>query len=508
MYTGIIHDHTTYSDGDDTAEAMTLAAVEAQLDFMVMADHSWENPAVTGIHGALACREVATRYGLDILIGIGAELSNGPHVVGFPLTENIWSGDMQEKVDGIQNQGGLAILAHPLLGQGYIEPWENYDTYGYDAFEVVNTDWSHGEGDAAYYRPFIAASDGHSASFVGTTSNVIFVDNPSGPNGTLTIQDIADAVLDRRLVAICSSIGFILGEEVWVNRYLEMRENAETVITDAEEAIDTAVTGGAQAIISSAYLDEAKSALENMNTRRVFEHTTTAQEFLELEIIFDASDLDGATPESSVGIGITLQNELSHEVRFNITPFFYTAMSFDAPSIEIEAAAETTEVYSFMGTVEDLGYTRIYLNIVDMTLSNTNRPIVISLGGIIANVSTEVVQSEGGYNAIIDLLRDDLDSRFISSVEIEYGTGDGSTTSTMENLGAKYSITIGPYVVGTNVTYSIIVKDRLGNTFTIAERILEISTTGAAINTTTIIIIGGVVIGIIALVLVVVKFKK
>ncbi|MHA1909096.1 MAG: hypothetical protein ACW98Y_17500, partial [Candidatus Thorarchaeota archaeon] len=29
MYTGIIHDHTTYSDGDDTAEAMTLAAVEA-----------------------------------------------------------------------------------------------------------------------------------------------------------------------------------------------------------------------------------------------------------------------------------------------------------------------------------------------------------------------------------------------------------------------------------------------------------------------------------------------
>jgi hypothetical protein len=508
MFTGIIHDHTTYSDGDNTAEDMTLAAVEAQLDFMVMADHSWENPGQTGIYGALACRDVATRYGLDILIGIGAELSNGQHVVGFPLTENVWSGDMQEKVDGIQNQGGIAILAHPLLGQGYQEPWENYDTYGYDAFEVVNTDWAHGEGDAAYFRPFVAASDGHSSSFVGTTSNVIFVENPSGPNGTLAIEDVADAVLNRRLVAICKSMGFILGEEVWVNRYLEMREEAELEIEAAEEEITTAISGGADAILSSIYLDEAQTALDFMNTRRAIQHATSALELVDLDIIIDASDLDGATPESSADIIFTLENDLDHDVIFNITPFLYTALSFDTQSIVIDATAETTEEHTLSCTTAVLGYTRIYLNIEDLTPATSNRPVVVALGGIIENVSSEVVQEEGGLHLVIDLLKNDLDSRYLTSVEIEYGTGSSTTSSEMTNLGNRYSITIGPFETATNVTYSILVYDNLGNSYTISERTVEISSPAVGLDGVNLILVGGVAIGIVALVIVVMKIRK
>ena len=418
------------------------------------------------------------------------------------------SGDMQEKVDGIHNQGGIAILAHPLLGQGYIEPWENYDTYGYDAFEVVNTNWAHGDGEAAFYRPFVAASDGHMTSFVGNTVNVIFVENPSGPDGTLAIEDVVDAVLNRRLVALCKPLGFVLGEEVWVNRYLEMRDNAETAVEDAEDAVDLAKSGGAQAILSSAYLDAAQAALENMNPTRAIRHATTSQSFLDLDIIIDDSELDGATPNDNVAIGLDLQNGLGYDISMNITPFSYTAISFDSPSMLVEASAGTTGEYDLTGTVESLGYTRIYLNIDDITPSSTNRHLVIPLGGIIANVSAEVIQVDGGYGVSINLFKNNLDSFYLTTAAIEYGTGDGTTTSAMTNEGNRYSITVGPYTVGTNVTYSIVVNDNLGNTFILSERTFTIESAGLVLDSMTMLVVGGIAIGIIALVIVVVKLKR
>ncbi|MFW9848505.1 MAG: PHP domain-containing protein [Candidatus Thorarchaeota archaeon] len=508
MFTGIIHEHTDYSDGQSSAAEMTLAAMNKQADFMVMTDHSWENPGLTGIHGALACRSLVNRYGLDILIGVGAELSNGQHILGFPLTENIWSGDMQEKVDSVHDQGGIATLCHPLLGQGYIEPWTNYDTYGYDAFEVLNDRFSWGEGESAYFKSFFAASDTHFAGYVGRDFNVIFVKNPSGPNGTLSVMDIADAIVDRRLVAINQVFDITLGDEVWVNRYLEMRDAAEAEITDAGEAVDQAINDGAQVLVSNTFLNAANDALDWKNPSRAIELATSAVDLLALDLDIDTSDLDGAGPDTSVDIGINVQNGMTSDIQLNVTPFFYTSITFDSPSITIDVSSGSSGSYSLSGTTDSNGYTRILLNFEILTPSAIERNFVIPIGGIIANVSEEVSAVNGGYNATIQLLRDPIDSAYITSVSIEYDTGGGPTSATMEDLGGGYSITIGPYAAGTNVTYTISINDYLGNEYTIGERIFEINSTGGIVDVPTLIIVGGVAVGIIALVLVVVKFRR
>jgi len=508
MFTGIIHDHTTYSDGRSTAEEMIWAAMKRQVDFMVMTDHSWENPGLTGIYGALACRSLVTQYGLDILIGVGAELSNGPHVLGFPLTENIWSGDMQEKVDSVHAQGGIATLCHPLLGQGYIEPWTNYDTYGYDAFEVLNDMFSWGEGESSYFRPFYAASDTHDAGHVGRDFNVIFVKNPSGPNGTLSVMDIADAVVDRRLVAVNQVFNITLGDAVWVNRYLEMRDVAEAEIADAGELVDQAINDGAQVLVSNTFLNAANDALDWKNPSRAIELAKTAVDLLDLDLDIDTSDLDSAGPDTNVEIGFNVQNGLDSDIQLNVTPFFYTSISFDSPSIMIDESSESSGIYSLSGTTDSDGYTRILLNFEFLTPSAIERNFVIPIGGIIANVSEEVTAVTGGYNATIQLLRDPIDSVYITSVSIEYDTGGGTTSATMEDLGVGYSITIGPYAAGTNVTYTITINDYLGNEYTIGERIFEISSSGGIVDVATLVIVGGVMVGIIALVIVVVKFRR
>ncbi|MCK5240092.1 MAG: hypothetical protein KAR33_11115, partial [Candidatus Thorarchaeota archaeon] len=219
-------------------------------------------------------------------------------------------------------------------------------------------------------------------------------------------------------------------------------------------------------------------------------------------------ELDGATPNDNVAIGLDLQNGLGYDISMNITPFSYTAISFDSPSMLVEASAGTTGEYDLTGTVESLGYTRIYLNIDDITPSSTNRHLVIPLGGIIANVSAEVIQVDGGYGVSINLFKNNLDSFYLTTAAIEYGTGDGTTTSAMTNEGNRYSITVGPYTVGTNVTYSIVVNDNLGNTFILSERTFTIESAGLVLDSMTMLVVGGIAIGIIALVIVVVKLKR
>ncbi|MGY5877225.1 MAG: hypothetical protein RTU30_15845, partial [Candidatus Thorarchaeota archaeon] len=260
-YVGIYHDHTDHSDGRDSPTEMLEKALSLGIDWYINTDHSYDRVISTGgISGAKAMKALVEPNSLPIHVVTGAELSKGAHTVGFPLTEDVITGDQQTMVDGTHAQGGIAVFCHPTIGTSYAAVWEAYDDYGYDAFEVDNGGWMEGMGEAGFFRNFLGASDGHSADFLGTTMSVTFVQDPSGPNGALSDQDIVDAVLNKRIVVVDKGLGMVYGQEVWVDKWMAMWTEAESAVETAEtvlEGDDNAST------LSGLYLDMAQASLDS-----------------------------------------------------------------------------------------------------------------------------------------------------------------------------------------------------------------------------------------------------
>ena len=103
------HIHTLASDGISDVEAILEAAIVRGLDAIGITDHE-------RIDAAVAARAIAEGRGLPIEVVVGEEVStrNG-HLVGLWLTKRIrpWH-SMKRSIAMIHEQGGLAIIAHPL----------------------------------------------------------------------------------------------------------------------------------------------------------------------------------------------------------------------------------------------------------------------------------------------------------------------------------------------------------------------------------------------------------
>ncbi|MHA1480154.1 MAG: hypothetical protein ACTSQZ_01855, partial [Candidatus Thorarchaeota archaeon] len=467
MFSGVYHDHTTASDGQDSPTAMANRALEIALDWFIIADHSYNSAGSNGIYGALAARAHQQRYNLATRIFIGAELSSIPHTVGFPLTENIYTTNTQVAVDEIHDQGGFAVFCHPTIGPTYAPVWENFDGYGYDAFEVVNKMFFHGTGETAFDRPFIGASDGHSARILGITRNTIFVQNPTGPDGTVSVDDIVDAIENRRIVVTSQYMGLIFGDDIWVDRYLEVWEEAETAIEDADTQLTSLESSGDNVTLARLYLAEAENALDWWNPGRALQLVTDAvsEVILGIDIVPVTANLGTPTPGSDVTLSLRLTNTHDYAVELNVTPFIKTAVSFNEDSQILSAGPHSSTVIDFVGSADSKGYTHVKLNMRDLNTPYVPMPITLSLGGMIGNISTAIEEVDTGYNVTIKLEQNRGDSSQIESVSIEYNDGSGLETAPLMMTIDGASIELGPYPIGHNVTYTITMLDIYGNTF-------------------------------------------
>jgi predicted metal-dependent phosphoesterase TrpH len=103
------HIHTLASDGVSDVEAILEAALTRDLDAIAITDHE-------RIDAALAARDIATGRGMPIEVVVGEEVTtrNG-HLVGLWLKRRIrpWH-SMKRTIAIIHEQGGMAIVAHPL----------------------------------------------------------------------------------------------------------------------------------------------------------------------------------------------------------------------------------------------------------------------------------------------------------------------------------------------------------------------------------------------------------
>jgi hypothetical protein len=105
------HCHTIASDGEVTAAQLVDAAVQAHIDLIAVTDHDTMD----------AVKETQKRgESVGITVVAGQEVTTrGPaqtHILGWFLEQPIRRGmSLEDTVDAIHDQGGLAIVPHPFM---------------------------------------------------------------------------------------------------------------------------------------------------------------------------------------------------------------------------------------------------------------------------------------------------------------------------------------------------------------------------------------------------------
>jgi predicted metal-dependent phosphoesterase TrpH len=104
------HIHSLASDGVSSVAEILAAAERAGLDVIAIADHE-------RIDAGVAARAMAAARGLHVQVVVGEEITTrGGHLLALFIERRIppW-GSLRQSVAAVHAQGGLAIVAHPLV---------------------------------------------------------------------------------------------------------------------------------------------------------------------------------------------------------------------------------------------------------------------------------------------------------------------------------------------------------------------------------------------------------
>jgi carbohydrate binding protein with CBM11 domain len=127
---GVIHVHTTMSDGSGPPSEVIAAAQAAGLGFVVITDHNTlDAKPVEGYHSG-------------VLVLVGSELSTtAGHLLalGIPDPQLRFSGDARDVLDDIHYLGGAAFAAHPWHPRDDFR-WTGWQLPGPWGIEIANLD--------------------------------------------------------------------------------------------------------------------------------------------------------------------------------------------------------------------------------------------------------------------------------------------------------------------------------------------------------------------------------
>ena len=120
--TGVLHVHSRYSDGSGSVEEIIAAARSAGLDYLVLSDHdalAAQREGWAGLHDGIA-----------LLVAVEITPRRRPHLLAMNVRSCLGCAarDSRSTLDGIAEQGGYAVIAHPMgkrrrvLGINHV-PW-------------------------------------------------------------------------------------------------------------------------------------------------------------------------------------------------------------------------------------------------------------------------------------------------------------------------------------------------------------------------------------------------
>ncbi len=144
-YKGVLHVHSTYSDGQKSIPEIAAIANQLQLNFLLLSDHNTLQPKMDGLEGW---------YG-SVLLGIGSELNDADdknHYLAFNIHKEIPFGlDAETYVRRVKEEGGFGIIAHPDENRSHIKayppyPWTIWNSQDFDGIEIWNhmSEWMEG----------------------------------------------------------------------------------------------------------------------------------------------------------------------------------------------------------------------------------------------------------------------------------------------------------------------------------------------------------------------------
>jgi len=127
---GVVHVHTSLSDGGGTAAETIAAGKAAGLGFLALTDHNnLDAKPLEGYHDGL-------------LVVVGTEISTtAGHIVGLDIPDPIYrfSGDATDALADVLGAGGVAFAAHPLNLRDDFR-WTGWDLPGAWGMELINGD--------------------------------------------------------------------------------------------------------------------------------------------------------------------------------------------------------------------------------------------------------------------------------------------------------------------------------------------------------------------------------
>ena len=144
-YVGIIHIHSTYSDGSQPIQEIAKSARDLSLDFLMFTDHNTLQAKRDGLEG----------WHSGVLVIIGYEINDDNdlnHYLAFNLDEEL-PPDLKpvEYVNQVDARGGYGIIAHPDEKRKSIKrypayPWTVWESEKYHGIEIWNqmSEWMEG----------------------------------------------------------------------------------------------------------------------------------------------------------------------------------------------------------------------------------------------------------------------------------------------------------------------------------------------------------------------------
>jgi hypothetical protein len=139
---GVLHLHTTCSDGGVTFPQMIHAAGEVGLDYIVVTDHMTLAGKESGFEG----------FWGPVFVCVGYEhndKNNKNHYLAVGTDAVIrYQDEPQGYIDRIKAAGGIGFMAHPVEKRHYLDayppyPWTDWNVTGFDGIELWNqmSDW-------------------------------------------------------------------------------------------------------------------------------------------------------------------------------------------------------------------------------------------------------------------------------------------------------------------------------------------------------------------------------
>ncbi len=113
MLKGIIHCHSTYSDGEFTLRELRELCIASGVDFVCMTDHAEafdETRLRAYVDECAAFSDQRFRF----VAGLEYECERRMHVLGYGVTSSAHSTDPQEVIRHIDREGGISVIAHPM----------------------------------------------------------------------------------------------------------------------------------------------------------------------------------------------------------------------------------------------------------------------------------------------------------------------------------------------------------------------------------------------------------